>query len=294
MQIIDGKKISEEILDELAKEVVILKSERKKTPHLAAILIGDNPASEAYVRNKVRACEKTGFISSLIKKGSDIKEIELLEIISFLNHDNEIDGILVQLPLPSHINPQKIIHSIYPSKDVDGFHPVNIGRMVKNLSGFIPATPLGILILLEKYNIKTEGKHCVVLGRSDIVGLPVSILLARKNNPGNCTVSICHSKTHNLEDYCKQADIIIAALGQPEFVTADMVKEGAVIIDVGINRVKSESSKTGFKLTGDVKFNEVSSKCSYITPVPGGVGPMTIAALMKNTMKASRKELEYQ
>jgi len=291
MTIIDGKKISEEIQSEIAAEVVTLKSSGKKTPHLAAVLVGNNGASETYVNGKVKACEKVGFKSSLHLLPDSVTEKDLLKKIADLNSDKDVDGFIVQLPLPKHINVQKITEAISPAKDVDGFHPVNTGRMLQNIPCYIPATPYGIILLLERYKIETSGKHCVVLGRSNIVGLPVSVLLERNAYPGNCTVTVCHSKTKNISDVTRDADIIVAAIGKAEFVTADMVKEGAVVIDVGITRIKSSETKSGFKLLGDVKFSEVAPKCSYITPVPGGVGPMTITALLKNTLAASRKEI---
>ena len=291
MILIDGKKISEEIQGEIAAEVAALKSAGKKIPHLAAVLVGNNGASETYVNGKVKACEKVGFKSSLHLLPDSVSENDLLKKIFDLNSDNDVDGFIVQLPLPKHINVQKITEVISPAKDVDGFHPVNTGRMMQNIPCYLPATPYGILLLLERYKIETSGKHCVVLGRSNIVGMPVSVLLARNSSPGNCTVTVCHSKTKNISEVTRTADIIVAATGKPEFVTADMVKEGAVVIDVGISRIKSSETKSGWKLTGDVKFNEVAPKCSFITPVPGGVGPMTIAALLKNTLSASKKEI---
>jgi methylenetetrahydrofolate dehydrogenase (NADP+)/methenyltetrahydrofolate cyclohydrolase len=266
--------------------VAQLATEGKKIPHLAAILVGNNGASETYVAAKVKACEEIGFKSTLIRLEADIPEIKLLNKISELNSDPDIDGILVQLPLPKHISDEEVINTIDPDKDVDGFHPESIGRMVQGLPTFIPATPYGILLLLEHFKVKTKGKHAVVVGRSNIVGRPISILLSENKNPGNCTVTVCHSQTKNIKELCLQADIIVAALGKPEFITADMVKEGAVIIDVGITREIDTTRKTGFRLKGDVMFDEVAPKCSWITPVPGGVGPMTIAALMKNTYKS--------
>jgi methylenetetrahydrofolate dehydrogenase (NADP+) / methenyltetrahydrofolate cyclohydrolase len=291
MTVIDGKKISIEIQGEIADEVQKIKSAGKKIPHLAAILVGNDGASEAYVGGKVKACEKVGFVSTLVRMPATTTEKELLDKISELNKDNEIDGFIVQLPLPKHINEQVVTEAIAPEKDVDGFHPSNVGRMALNLPTYLPATPYGIIQLLERYKIETAGKNCVVIGRSHIVGLPMSILMVRNSNPGNCTVTITHSKTKNLKEICLQADIIIAALGKAEFLTAEYVKDGAVVIDVGITRVKSEKSKTGWKLLGDVKYDEVAPKCSFITPVPGGVGPMTITSLMMNTLKASRREV---
>lgn len=286
MQILDGKKAAQAIRDELKIDVAQLSIEGKKIPHLAAILVGNNGASETYVGAKVKACEEVGFKSTLIRMEADITENRLLETIDDLNNDPDIDGILVQLPLPKHISDDKVINEIDPDKDVDGFHPVSVGKMVLGSPTFIPATPHGIMLLLEHYKIDTKGKHAVVIGRSNIVGRPMSVLLSGNANPGNCTVTICHSQTKDLKDFCLQADIIVAALGKPEFVTADMVKEGAVVIDVGITRMEDSNRKSGFKLKGDVAFDEVSPKCSWITPVPGGVGPMTIAALMKNTYRS--------
>lgn len=289
--IIDGKKISEQLQNEIAEEVKKITSAGKKIPHLAAILVGDDPASKAYVGSKVKACEKVGFKSTLIKMDASISEKELLDKIDSLNKDSDIDGYIVQLPLPKHIDEQKVNEAILPSKDVDGFHPVNLGRLVLDLPTYVSATPFGIVQLLARYNIPTEGKNCVVLGRSHIVGSPMSILMSKNANPGNCTVSLCHSRTKNLKEFTLNADIIIAAIGKPEFLTADMVKPGAVVIDVGINRVDDSSLPKGYKLVGDVKYDEVAPKCSYITPVPGGVGPMTIASLLNNTLLAAKKEI---
>jgi methylenetetrahydrofolate dehydrogenase (NADP+) / methenyltetrahydrofolate cyclohydrolase len=286
MQILDGKKAAQAIKNELKINATQLAIEGKKIPHLAAILIGSNGASETYVAAKVKACEEVGFKSTLIRFDDSIAEIKLLDKIEELNNNPDVDGILVQLPLPKHISDEQVINAIDPDKDVDGFHPVNIGKMVQGLSSFVSATPHGIMLLLEYYKIYTKGKHAVVVGRSNIVGRPMSILLSSNSNPGNCTVTICHSQTKNLKELCLQADIIVAALGKPEFVTADMVKEGAIIIDVGITRVVDATKKSGFKLKGDVQYETVAPKCSYITPVPGGVGPMTIAALLKNTYKS--------
>ncbi|RAI98420.1 methylenetetrahydrofolate dehydrogenase (NADP+)/methenyltetrahydrofolate cyclohydrolase [Chitinophaga skermanii] len=287
MQILDGKLVSAAIKAELAEQVAQLKAEGKKTPHLAAILVGNNGASETYVASKVKSCAEIGFNSTLLRFDEHISEKHLLDHITSLNENADIDGILVQLPLPKHINEELVINNIDPSKDVDGFHPMNVGKMVSGLPTFIPATPYGIMLMLEHYNIETKGKHAVVIGRSHIVGTPMSILLSRNSNPGNCTVTLTHSQTKNLKELCLQADIIVAAIGKPGFVTADMVKEGAVIIDVGINRIADETKKSGFRLVGDVKFDEVAPKSSYITPVPGGVGLMTIAALLKNTYHAA-------
>ena len=291
MTIIDGKKISEEIQSEIASEVQKLKAAGKKVPHLAAILVGNDGASETYVGGKVKACEKVGFKSTLVRLSDTTSENDLLKKISDLNNDENIDGFIVQLPLPKNISGQKVIEAIAPEKDVDGFHPANVGRMSLSLPTYLPATPYGILQLIERYKIETAGKHCVVIGRSHIVGSPMSILMARNTYPGNCTVTITHSKTKNLKEICLIADILIVALGKAEFLTADHVKQGAVVIDVGITRVKSNKTKSGWKLLGDVKYDEVAPKCSFITPVPGGVGPMTITSLLMNTLKASKKEI---
>ena len=290
MVLIDGKKTSLELQAEIAIEVKELISKGKKQPHLAAILVGDDPASQTYVNSKVKACQNVGFKSTLVQFESNVSEQKLLSKIEELNNDDDIDGYIVQLPLPRHISEQKIIEAIKPSKDVDGFHPINVGRLVLNLPTYVSATPYGIVHLLERYNIPTEGKHCVVIGRSNIVGSPMSILMARNTNLANCTVTLCHSKTKDLKEHTLQADIVIAAIGRPNFVTADMIKQGAVVIDVGINRVDDATTKNGYKLVGDVKFDEVSKKAGYITPVPGGVGPMTIASLLKNTLIAAKKE----
>ncbi|NQT77917.1 MAG: bifunctional methylenetetrahydrofolate dehydrogenase/methenyltetrahydrofolate cyclohydrolase FolD [Bacteroidetes bacterium] len=291
MKLIDGKKIAEDIRMEIKTEVARLIEDEDKAPHLAAIIVGEDPASQTYVAGKEKACKSVGFMSSIYKLPETTSEKELLELIMFLNKDTELDGFIVQLPLPAHISEEKVIQSIDPAKDVDGFNPVNLGRMISGLPAYLPATPYGIVQLLERYNIETEGKHCVVLGRSNIVGTPVSILLSRKASPGNCTVTVCHSKTKNIKEWSASADILIAAIGQKEFVTADMVKDNAVVIDVGIHRVPSKETKSGFRLKGDVKFDEVAKKCSYITPVPGGVGPMTITGLLQNTLKAFKKEI---
>lgn len=291
MKLIDGKKISVEIKEEIALEVEKIKQAGGKIPHLAAVLVGHDGGSETYVAHKVKACEYVGFESSLIRFEDNVTEDELLSKIDELNKDVQIDGFIVQLPLPKHISEEKIVEAINPNKDVDGFHPVNVGRMSIGLPSFVSATPAGILQLLKRYNINISGKHCVVLGRSNIVGRPVSILLSQKADFGNATVTVCHSRTANLKEMCLQADIIIAALGVPEFLKGDMVKEGAVVIDVGTTRVKSDKTKSGWKLKGDVKFDEVAEKCSYITPVPGGVGPMTIVSLLKNTLLAAKGEV---
>ncbi|MBL7889250.1 MAG: bifunctional methylenetetrahydrofolate dehydrogenase/methenyltetrahydrofolate cyclohydrolase FolD [Bacteroidia bacterium] len=290
-ELIDGKKISTLIQEEIRVEVSAIKNNGGKIPHLAAVLVGNDGASETYVGAKVKACENIGFKSTLVRLAESTTEQELLMIVDGLNKDADIDGYIVQLPLPKHINDQKIIEAIDPKKDVDGFHPQNVGRMALNLPTYLPATPFGIVQLLERYKIETAGKHCVVIGRSHIVGSPMSILMARNAYPGNCTVTLCHSRTPNLKEHTLKADILIVALGKPEFVTADMVKDGVVVVDVGITRMASDKTKSGYKLFGDVKFDEVAAKASFITPVPGGVGPMTIASLLMNTLKASKKEV---
>jgi methylenetetrahydrofolate dehydrogenase (NADP+)/methenyltetrahydrofolate cyclohydrolase len=286
MLVLDGKIAAAAVKASLQKQTAAIAANGKRAPHLAAILVGNNGASETYVASKVKNCEETGFLSSLIRFDENVSEDILLETIQKLNNDNTVDGILVQLPLPKHISDQKVIEAIDPKKDVDGFHPVNVGKLVQGLETFIPATPYGIMLLLEHFNIDTKGKHAVVVGRSNIVGRPMSILLSSNVNKGNCTVTICHSHTPNIEAFCKEADILVAALGKPGFITANMVKPGAVIIDVGITRVADESTKSGFRIKGDVAYNEVSEVASAITPVPGGVGLMTIAGLLKNTMQA--------
>ncbi len=291
MQIIDGKLISTQVKAELAIEVENIKALGGKIPHLAAVLIGDNGSSETYVSSKIKSCEQIGFKSTLIRRDNTSTQQEVMEIIAQLNNDPDIDGFIVQLPLPKHINVDQVIEAIDPKKDVDGFHPINLGRMAKGLPAYISATPFGVLELIKRYKIETSGKHCVIVGRSQIVGLPMSILMQRNTYPGNCTVTLAHSKTQNLKEICLQADILIAALGIPEFISEDMVKEGAVIIDVGLTRVEDPSKKSGFALKGDVKFSEVAPKTSYITPVPGGVGLMTVAALMYNTLLASQKKI---
>jgi methylenetetrahydrofolate dehydrogenase (NADP+)/methenyltetrahydrofolate cyclohydrolase len=290
MILLDGKKTSNDIKEEIAIEVANLTSEGGKKPHLAAILVGNDGASETYVNAKVKACNKAGFDSTLVRFNNNMSEDELLAEIEKINNNSDIDGLIVQLPLPNHIDEMKVTEAINPIKDVDGFHPENIGRMALNLPTYLPATPAGILELLKRYNVETSGKHCVVIGRSHIVGSPMSILMARNNNPGNCTVTLTHSKTQNLKEITKAADILIVALGKAEFVTADMVKDGVCIIDVGITRVKSDKTKSGWKLLGDVSYDEVKDKCSFITPVPGGVGPMTIAMLLKNTLIAAKSK----
>ena len=291
MQLIDGKALSTTIKDEMAEEVRHLLAIGHKRPHLAAVLVGDDPASGAYVRSKIRSCEKVGFTSTLVRKEADVTEAELLDIIKHLNTDEDIDGFIVQLPLPRHIDEEKVNLAIDPKKDVDGFHPVNVGRMTLGMPAYLPATPQGILTMLERYDIPTEGRNCVVLGRSNIVGRPMSILLSQKGYPGNATVELCHSRTANLVDHLKRADILVAAIGQANFVTAEMVRDGAVVIDVGINRVDDPTAKKGYRLVGDVDFESVAPKCSFITPVPGGVGLMTVTSLLMNTLKACKKEI---
>ena len=287
-QIIDGKMVAESMKAAIAEEVKELVASGKRAPHLVAILVGNNGASETYVANKVKSCEELGFTSTLLRFPPSITEAELLQKVQEINDNPEMDGLIVQLPLPDHINPDRVMETIHPSKDVDGFHPINIGRMAKGLPAFISATPQGVLDLLAYYKIETSGKHCVVVGRSQIVGLPMSILMQRNHPVGNCTVTLTHSRTKNLEEVCAQADILIAALGKPEFIKASHVKPGAVIIDVGLTRVEDASKKSGFALKGDVDFNDVFEKCSYITPVPKGVGPMTIVSLMKNTLLSAK------
>jgi methylenetetrahydrofolate dehydrogenase (NADP+) / methenyltetrahydrofolate cyclohydrolase len=290
MQIIDGKQIASEIKKELAAKSAAIIDKGDRAPHLVAVLVGEDAASQTYVNSKERACKEVGFTSTIYRLEADTSEKKLLEIIGFLNNDDEVDGYIVQLPLPEHINVQKIIGSISPQKDVDGFHPVSLGRMMLGEPTYLPATPYGIIQLLERSKIETSGKHCVVLGRSNIVGTPISVMLSRKANPGNCTVTVCHTGTKNLKEIARTADILIAAMGQPHFVTEDMVKEGAVVIDVGIHRLEDNSEK-GYHIIGDVKFDEVAPKCSFISPVPGGVGPMTIVSLLMNTFKAYNKEV---
>ncbi|MDG1934755.1 MAG: tetrahydrofolate dehydrogenase/cyclohydrolase catalytic domain-containing protein [Flavobacteriales bacterium] len=290
MILLDGKKTSSDIKDELRKEVDELVSSGVKKPHLAAILVGSNGASETYVGAKVKACEQVGFDSTLVRFNEDISELDLLNEINKINNNQNIDGLIVQLPLPNHIDELKVTQAINVEKDVDGFHPTNIGRMALNLPTYLPATPAGIMELLSRYNIKTSGKHCVVVGRSHIVGSPMSILMARNNIPGNCTVTLTHSRTKNLKEITRTADILIVALGKAQFINSEMIKDGACIIDVGINRVKSEKTKSGWKLLGDVDFDSVANMCSSITPVPGGVGPMTIAMLLKNTLKSAKNK----
>lgn len=291
MTILDGKLLSENIKSELAAEVDIIRARGGKIPHLAAVLVGENPASQVYVQSKIRSCEQVGFKSSLIQRDADTTETELLAIVKQLNEDPDVDGFIVQLPLPKHIDEERITLAIDHRKDVDGFHPVNFGRMAQGLPAYLPATPFGIVEILRRYNIETAGKHCVVVGRSNIVGTPISILLSRKGYPGDCTVTLTHSRTRDLPGEVRRADIVIAAIGIPEFIKGDWVKEGAVVIDVGINRIPDATKKSGSRLVGDVAFDEVAPRSSHITPVPGGVGLMTVAALMVNTLKACKKEI---
>jgi methylenetetrahydrofolate dehydrogenase (NADP+) / methenyltetrahydrofolate cyclohydrolase len=291
MELLDGKMIADQVKTEIAEEVSKIKANGAKIPHLVALLVGHDGASETYVGHKEKACAQVGFNSTVLRFEETITEAELLAEVKKLNDNPEIDGFIVQMPLPKHISDQKVIEAIDPKKDVDGFHPVNVGRMVIGLPAYVSATPDGIVELLRRYKIETSGKHCVVLGRSNIVGRPIANLLSHKGYPGDCTVTICHSRTKDIPAVTRTADILIVALGKAEFVTADMVKDGAVVIDVGITRVKSDQTKSGWKLLGDVKFDEVAPKCSYITPVPGGVGPLTIVSLMKNTLMAAKKEI---
>lgn len=291
MKLLDGKYVSEKVKIQIAEEAAEFLNQSGRKPHLVAILVGNDGGSETYVASKMKNCEKVGFKSSLHRYDNSVTEAELLAKIEEINQDADVDGLIVQLPLPKHIDPEKVTETIDYRKDVDGFHPVNLGRMMRNLPCFIPATPYGILLMLQEYNIDTTGKHCVVVGRSNIVGSPMSILMARNANPGNCTVTLTHSRTKDLKEQVLQADIIIAAIGKKNFVTADMVKPGAIIIDVGINRETSAETKSGFKLYGDVDFDNVAPKSSYITPVPGGVGLMTIVGLLKNTLASARKEI---
>ena len=289
MILIDGKKIADEIKQEIAAEVIKIRGNGGKAPHLAAVLVGHDGGSETYVAYKIKDCEAVGFKSSLIRYEDDVTEEELLAKVQELNEDDDLDGFIVQLPLPAHISEQKVIEAINPEKDADGFHPANVGRMVIGLPCFVSATPFGVIELLKRYNIETSGKNCVIVGRSNIVGRPLSILMSHKSI--NATVTVAHSRTKNLEEVCRNADILIAAIGSPEFIKADMVKEGAVVVDVGTTRIKSDLTKSGWKLKGDVKFDEVAPKCSYITPVPGGVGPMTRVSLLHNTLLAAKKEI---
>lgn len=291
MKLLNGKELSNTIKQELTLEVQEMTKRGERVPHLAAVLVGDNPASESYVRSKVRSCQQVGFESTLIRRHADITEEELLEIIADLNSNRDIDGFIVQLPLPKHIDENNITLAIDPKKDVDGFHPVNFGKMAQGLPAFLPATPFGIVTMLDRYGIETSGKECVVVGRSNIVGTPMSILLSRKAKVGNCTVTLTHSRTKDLRAHCLKADIIIAAIGIPNFITGDMIKEGAVVVDVGINRVDDTSKKRGYRLVGDVDFDQAAERAGYLTPVPGGVGPMTVVSLLMNTLRANREAL---
>ncbi len=291
MELLDGKKVSAEVKAEIAAEVAALQAAGKRIPQLVAVLVGNNGASETYVNSKEKTCREVGFLSQVLRFPDTISEAELLTEIQKLNNDETVDGFIVQLPLPKHIDEQKVIEAIDPRKDVDGFHPWSVGRMLIGMPCYVSATPAGIMELLARYKVETAGKHCVVIGRSNIVGRPMANLLSQKAYPGDCTVTMCHSRTKNVKELCLQADIIIAALGSAEFLTADMVRDGAVIVDVGITRIPAPETKSGYKLLGDVKFDEVAPKCSYITPVPGGVGPMTIVSLMKNTLRAYKKEV---
>jgi methylenetetrahydrofolate dehydrogenase (NADP+) / methenyltetrahydrofolate cyclohydrolase len=291
MELLDGKKTAEEIRMEIAREVASMIDKGIRAPHLAAVIVGEDPASQTYVASKEKQAKSAGFTSTVYRLPVETSQDELLGVIDFLNDDDEVDGFIVQLPLPAHINSDIVLQAILPQKDVDGFHPINIGRMTLGLPCYVPATPHGIMELIRRYNVETAGKHCVVLGRSHIVGSPVSILMSQKGSAGDATVTLCHSRTANLPAIAREADILIAAIGKPGFVTADMVKEGAVVIDVGIHRVSAPETKNGFRLVGDVDFDEVSKKVSMITPVPGGVGPMTIASLLQNTLKAAKKEV---
>lgn len=291
MKILDGRQLAKDIRAEIAAEVEKIKAGGGRAPHLAAVLVGEDPASEVYVRNKVRSCEKVGFQSTLVRKPADTSEAELLGIVEELNRDDHIDGFIVQLPLPGHINEEAVTLAIDPGKDVDGFHPVNFGRMAQGLPCYLPATPFGIMEMLRRHQIETQGKEVVVVGRSNIVGTPMSILLSRKANPGNATVTLCHSRTQDLPAHIRRADILVAAIGRPDFITGDMVKEGVVVIDVGMNRVDDPATAKGYRLTGDVDFDTVSKKAAFITPVPGGVGQMTVVSLLLNTLKANKREV---
>jgi len=292
MKLIDGKAVAEQLRKELAEEVIQMKNRGQRAPHIAVILIGNNPASLTYVNAKVKACEGIGYGSTELRFPDNLTQDELLQTIAELNQNDEIDGFIVQMPLPAHIDERIVIESIKPEKDVDGFHPINVGKMATGLDALVAATPGGIVELLKRYNIETEGKHCVILGRSNIVGGPMAMLMRQNRYPGNCTVTVAHSKTRNIKEIALQGDILVAAIGRPNFVTADMVKPGAVVIDVGINRIQDPSKKSGYRLVGDVNFDDVAEKCSYITPVPGGVGPMTIAYLLNNTMIAAKKRIK--
>ncbi len=293
MKLLDGKYLSSLLKEEIKKDVEQLVLDGGPVPHLAAILVGNDGASETYVASKIKSCAETGIRSTLIRLAETTSEAELLQKIEEVNQNKDIHGLIVQLPLPKHISEEKVTEAIHPAKDVDGFHPVNVGRLCIGMPSYVSATPSGIIDMLERYDIKTSGKHCVVIGRSNIVGTPVSILLSRNKTPGNCTVTLCHSKTPNIKEFTTQADILVVALGKPGFITADMVKSGAVVVDVGITRVMDPTKKSGFRISGDVNFEDVAPKCSYITPVPGGVGLMTIISLLKNTLKAAKKEI-YQ
>jgi methylenetetrahydrofolate dehydrogenase (NADP+)/methenyltetrahydrofolate cyclohydrolase len=291
MILLDGKLLSQNIKAELAAEAAGLKDRGLKRPHLAAVLVGENPASQVYVQSKIRSCAEVGFQSTLIRREASVSEAELLEIVHQLNADDDVDGFIVQLPLPKHIREERITLAIDPRKDVDGFHPVNFGRMAQGMPALLPATPAGIIEILRRYNIETAGRHCVVIGRSNIVGTPMGLLLSRKGYPGDCTVTLVHSRTRDVAAEVRRADIVVAAIGIPQFVKGDWIQEGAVVVDVGINRVADETKKSGFRLVGDVDFDAVAPRCSHITPVPGGVGPMTVTALMMNTLKACRGEV---
>ncbi len=293
MKLLDGKAVSGRIKERLASAVRTLLKEGGRAPHLAAILVGHDGASETYVGSKIRSCEKIGFKSTLIRLEDDVTEAKLLEKIRIVNEDPGIDGLIVQLPLPDHIDATRVSEAVEPAKDVDGFHSINTGRLAQGRPCFVPATPQGIMMLLEDYKVETEGQHCVIIGRSQIVGMPLSLLLSRNAYPGNCTVTLCHSRTRELGSVCSQADILVAALGKPGFVQASMVREGATVIDVGITRVPDPGTKKGYRISGDVNFEDVASRCEYITPVPGGVGPMTIAGLLSNTLIAARKEIRF-
>ena len=291
-QILDGKGLSERIKGEIAEEVQTWMSRGHRAPHLAAVLVGEDGASRTYVDHKVRSCARVGFESTLIQRPADITQKELIDIVHGLNGDPSIDGFIVQLPLPDHLDAEAVIEAVDPAKDVDGFHPVHMGNLALGMPGFVPATPAGIMTLIERSGIETEGKHAVVIGRSSIVGTPMSLLLSRSGTPGNCTVTLCHSRTKDLEAHCREADILVAAVGRPGMIGADMVKEGAVVIDVGITRVEDDTAKRGYRLKGDVDYNSVAPKCSWITPVPGGVGPMTIVSLLRNTLTAAQAKLQ--
>lgn len=290
-KIIDGKQIASEIKKELAQEVIALLDEGKRPPHLVAVIVGEDGASQSYVASKEKQSKEVGFMSSVYRFPETLTEEELLNTVDFLNNDNEVDGFIVQLPLPKHINEQKVIERINYKKDVDGFHPMNCGRLMNNMPSFLPATPFGVMTMLERAKVDTVGKHCVVVGRSNIVGTPMSVLMSRNHSNANCTVTLCHSKTNNLKEICLSADILIVAIGKPEFITKEMVKDGAVVIDVGIHRIEDSTKEKGYRIVGDVKFNEVAPKCSQITPVPGGVGMLTVVSLLQNTLKAYKHEI---